>query len=133
MHFGEPLPDERFIDLVRLAYDKGIRTFLTADVYGAGEADTFSAQRWKERRETAIAWSARSGTIFIMGSATERKAFPGLRARRCENPAITRATCARPTENHWRDAAAIASIFCSCIILILPGTQPTQSGMEWRN
>src|SRR5215467_10123045 len=40
MHFGEPLPDERFLDLVRLAYDKGIRTFLTADVYGTGEADS---------------------------------------------------------------------------------------------
>ena len=37
MHFGEPLPDERFINLVRLAYEKGIRTFLTADVYGTGQ------------------------------------------------------------------------------------------------
>ena len=39
MHFGEPLSDERFLDLVRLAYDKNIRTFLTADVYGTGAAD----------------------------------------------------------------------------------------------
>ena len=27
MHFGEPLDDDRFIALVRRAYDKGIRTF----------------------------------------------------------------------------------------------------------
>lgn len=35
MHFGEPIGDDRFVALVRLAYEKGIRTFFTADVYGA--------------------------------------------------------------------------------------------------
>jgi len=32
MHFGEPLPDDRFIDLIRRAYEEGIRTFLTAEI-----------------------------------------------------------------------------------------------------
>ncbi len=39
MNFGEPLPDERWINLVRHAFERGIRTFITADVYGAGAAD----------------------------------------------------------------------------------------------
>lgn len=39
MHFGEALEDQRFVDAIRLAYDSGIRTFMTADVYGAGRAD----------------------------------------------------------------------------------------------
>lgn len=39
MNYGEPLPDERWIQLVRRAYENGVRTFLTADVYGAGAAD----------------------------------------------------------------------------------------------
>jgi aryl-alcohol dehydrogenase-like predicted oxidoreductase len=39
MHYGEPLSDERFIALVQHSYERGVRTFLTADVYGAGEAD----------------------------------------------------------------------------------------------
>ncbi|MBI5775449.1 MAG: aldo/keto reductase [Verrucomicrobia bacterium] len=39
MHFGEPLDEERFLRAVRLAYDQGIRTFVTADVYGVGAAD----------------------------------------------------------------------------------------------
>ncbi|HUR46051.1 MAG TPA: aldo/keto reductase, partial [Candidatus Saccharimonadales bacterium] len=39
MHFGEPVEENRFVDLIRLAYKKGIRTFMTADVYGAGAAD----------------------------------------------------------------------------------------------
>ncbi len=39
MNFGEALPEERWITLVRHAYERGIRTFMTADVYGAGAAD----------------------------------------------------------------------------------------------
>jgi aryl-alcohol dehydrogenase-like predicted oxidoreductase len=39
MNFGEPLPDERWINLVRHAFGRRIRTFITADVYGAGAAD----------------------------------------------------------------------------------------------
>jgi aryl-alcohol dehydrogenase-like predicted oxidoreductase len=40
MHFGEALSEERYLAAIRLAYQKGIRTFMTADVYGTGEADT---------------------------------------------------------------------------------------------
>ncbi len=40
MNYGEPLSDERWTMLVRHAFDRGIRTFLTADVYGAGAADS---------------------------------------------------------------------------------------------
>jgi len=40
MHFGEALDDQRFESCIRLAYESGIRTFITADVYGAGRADS---------------------------------------------------------------------------------------------
>lgn len=39
MHYGRKLDREEFIQSVRSAYDKGIRTFVTADVYGEGEGD----------------------------------------------------------------------------------------------
>lgn len=39
MHFGERLEEDRLEELIRFAYDRGIRTFLTADVYGVGKAD----------------------------------------------------------------------------------------------
>jgi aryl-alcohol dehydrogenase-like predicted oxidoreductase len=39
MHFGEPLTEDRFLAVIRHAYDRGIRTFMTADVYGLGTAD----------------------------------------------------------------------------------------------
>ncbi len=44
MHFGEQLSEEAYIQLVRLNYEKGIRTFVTADVYGGGRADTLLGQ-----------------------------------------------------------------------------------------
>src|SRR5580698_5667800 len=40
MHFGEPLSEERFRKVIQHAYQQGIRTFMTADVYGNGAADT---------------------------------------------------------------------------------------------
>jgi aryl-alcohol dehydrogenase-like predicted oxidoreductase len=40
MHFGEALSEERYLACIRRAYEKGIRTFMTADVYSNGEADT---------------------------------------------------------------------------------------------
>lgn len=44
MHFGEALDDERYFNLVRRSYEQGTRTFITADVYGAGRADSLLAQ-----------------------------------------------------------------------------------------
>ncbi|SVD87207.1 uncharacterized protein METZ01_LOCUS440061, partial [marine metagenome] len=39
MHFGSDIGAENLEKLVQHAYESGIRTFLTADVYGQGEAD----------------------------------------------------------------------------------------------
>jgi len=39
MHYGETLTEERYQECIRLAYASGIRTFVTADVYGVGRAD----------------------------------------------------------------------------------------------
>lgn len=39
MHFGEVLEEDRYRQCIRVAYESGIRTFVTADVYGQGRAD----------------------------------------------------------------------------------------------
>ena len=39
MHFGEVLTEEHSHRYVALAYEQGIRIFITADVYGSGKAD----------------------------------------------------------------------------------------------
>lgn len=47
MHYGEQLSEEHYKNLMRLAFEKGIRTFVTADVYGAGRADTLLGEALK--------------------------------------------------------------------------------------
>ena len=39
MNFGEAIDEARFDACIRRAYEAGIRTFMTADVYGSGAAD----------------------------------------------------------------------------------------------
>ena len=39
MNFGEALDEERWIGLARRSFERGVRTFMTADVYGSGAAD----------------------------------------------------------------------------------------------
>ena len=39
MHFGRALEEDHFLRAIRHAYDEGIRTFMTADVYANGAAD----------------------------------------------------------------------------------------------
>lgn len=39
MNFGEAIDEARYEACIRRAYEKGIRTFITADVYGNGGAD----------------------------------------------------------------------------------------------
>jgi hypothetical protein len=58
MHFGETLSEERFIGCIETAYDAGIRTFVTSDVYGNGKADELLGRRSRASTARATAWSA---------------------------------------------------------------------------
>lgn len=47
MHYGEQLSEEHYIQLMRDAFHKGVRTFVTADVYGVGRADALLGEALK--------------------------------------------------------------------------------------
>jgi len=55
MHFGAALSEERYLACIRHAYAQGIRTFMTADVYSNGEADTMLGRALQGIPPTAIA------------------------------------------------------------------------------
>ncbi len=76
MHFGEALEDERFLALIRHAYDKGIRTFLTADVYGAGEADTLLGRALEGIPRESYCLVGAVGHDFYKGQREGSKGFP---------------------------------------------------------
>ena len=47
MHYGEQLSEEHYKQLMRDSFEKGVRTFVTADVYGVGRADSLLGEALK--------------------------------------------------------------------------------------
>ena len=74
LHFGEPITEERLQAL--LTPDDGITTILTADAYGAGEADTVVAPRSPASRATSTALIGAVGHDFYDGEREGAKGFP---------------------------------------------------------
>ena len=74
MHFGQPLDDERFLDLIRP--DAAIRTVITADVYGAGEADTMLGRALAGRPRDEVCVVGAVGHDFYEGERNGPKGFP---------------------------------------------------------
>ncbi|HEV3127751.1 MAG TPA: aldo/keto reductase [Solirubrobacteraceae bacterium] len=74
MHFGEPLDDERLIGLFRP--DDRLRTVITADVYGTGEADLMlgRALAGVPREEVCVIGAV--GHDFYTGQREGAKGFP---------------------------------------------------------
>ena len=76
MNFGEPLADERWIVLARRAFERGIRTFLTADVYGAGAADALLASALSGLPRADYCLVGAVGHDFYKGQRQGPRGFP---------------------------------------------------------
>jgi aryl-alcohol dehydrogenase-like predicted oxidoreductase len=74
MHFGEPLADERFAALI--APDESIRTVMTADVYGAGEADRMLGRAIEGRPREDMCIVGAVGHDFYTGERDGPRGFP---------------------------------------------------------
>jgi aryl-alcohol dehydrogenase-like predicted oxidoreductase len=80
MRFGEPLDDERFLALI--APDESIRTAMTADVYGAGEADRMLGRAIEGRPRSEMCIVGAVGHDFYFGERDGAKGFPRFTDRR---------------------------------------------------
>jgi aryl-alcohol dehydrogenase-like predicted oxidoreductase len=76
MHFGEPLSEERFISVLRHAYDRGIRTFMTSDVYGSGAADTMLGRALNGLPRDSYCLVGMIGHDFYKGERAGSKGYP---------------------------------------------------------
>ena len=76
MHFGEPLDDTRFLGAIRHAYEQGIRTFMTADVYGNGAADTLLAEALAGLPRESYSLVGMIGHDFYSGQREGSKGYP---------------------------------------------------------
>ncbi len=74
MHFGESLDDERLIAL--FTPDDSIRTVITADVYGAGEADAMLGRALADVARDSFCVVGAVGHDFYIGERNGPKGFP---------------------------------------------------------
>ncbi|MEA2226635.1 MAG: hypothetical protein QOF04_265 [Solirubrobacteraceae bacterium] len=84
MHFGEPLDDERLAAIVRP--DAAISTVITADAYGAGEADTLLGRALAGLPRDGYALVGAIGHDFYTGEREGAKGFPRFTDPRLRGP-----------------------------------------------
>ena len=86
MHFGEPVDEARFDTCIRRAYDKGIRTFMTADVYGNGAADEAIGRSLAGLPRDSYCLVGIIGHDFYGGARDGQKGFPRFTDPRLRQP-----------------------------------------------
>jgi aryl-alcohol dehydrogenase-like predicted oxidoreductase len=84
MRFGEPIDDERFVSLI--TPDESIRTVLTADVYGEGEADRMLGRALAARRREEFCAVGAIGHDFYEGERDGPRGFPRFTDPRLRSP-----------------------------------------------
>lgn len=76
MHYGEALSDERWISVVQHAYKAGVRTFMTADVYGNGAADEMLGRALAGLPRDSYSLVGMIGHDFYKGQRQGSKGYP---------------------------------------------------------
>jgi aryl-alcohol dehydrogenase-like predicted oxidoreductase len=84
MRFGEPISDERLEALVRPG--RGIRSVITADAYGAGEADVLLGRALSGLPRSQYALAGAVGHDFYEGERDGAKGFPRFTDPRLRGP-----------------------------------------------
>jgi aryl-alcohol dehydrogenase-like predicted oxidoreductase len=80
MHFGEPLGEDRFLKVIQHAYHQGIRTFMTADVYGNGAADEMLGRALDGLPRDSYCLVGAVGHDFYKGERAGSKGYPRFTA-----------------------------------------------------
>ncbi len=76
MRFGSDIGPERLEQLVQRAYESGIRTFMTADVYGVGAADELLGRALSGHDRDSYCLIGAVGHDFYRGERQAEKGFP---------------------------------------------------------
>jgi aryl-alcohol dehydrogenase-like predicted oxidoreductase len=129
MHFGEALSEERFISVIQHAWRQGIRTFMTADVYGNGAADEMLGRALAGMPRDSYCLVGAVGHDFYSGKRDGSKGFP-----RFTNPQL------RPP-NQYFDYLRMATEKClqrckadkfDCVLLHNPDSIGYTSDAVWK-
>ncbi len=86
MNFGEMLDEAHFDSAIQYAYQKGIRTFMTADVYGSGAADEALGRALAGIPRDSYCLVGMIGHDFYGGARDGQKGFPRFTDSRLRQP-----------------------------------------------
>ncbi len=87
MHFGQDIGEERFVALFQRAYERGVRTYVTADVYGCGEADRLLGVALRGIERDSYALIGAIGHDFYTGQRAGEKGYPRFTDPALRSPA----------------------------------------------
>ena len=107
MHFGETLDEGRYLDCIRLAYESGVRTFVTADVYGQGKADQALGKALADYPRDSYCLVGTIGHDFYEGTRNGSAGYPRFTDPGLRTPAeyrnFLRMACERSLQNCGTD------------------------------
>ncbi len=103
MHFGEVLDEERYQNCIRVAYESGIRTFVTADVYGTGRADQALGEALQSYPRDTYCLVGMLGHDFIDGEREGSKGYPRFTNPKLRSEAGYHDFLRRACENSLKD------------------------------
>src|ERR1051325_8247986 len=106
MHFGEALSEERYLAAIRHAYTQGIRTFMTADVYGLGEADTMLGRALEGFPRESYCLIGIVGHDIYSGKRDGSKGYPRFTSPTLRQPAEYRDYLLSATEKELQRCKA---------------------------
>jgi aryl-alcohol dehydrogenase-like predicted oxidoreductase len=86
MNYGAPVEEERFAALIQRAYDRGVRTFVTADAYGSGAADEAIGRALTGIPRDSYCLVGMVGHDFYGGLRDGQKGFPRFTDPRYRQP-----------------------------------------------
>lgn len=103
MHFGETLDEARYLETLRVAYEAGIRTFVTADVYGQGKADAALGEALAGYPRDSYCLVGMLGHDFYEGTRNGSAGYPRFTDPALRSPAeyrqFLRMACERSLTN----------------------------------
>jgi aryl-alcohol dehydrogenase-like predicted oxidoreductase len=102
MRFGEPVDDDRMVRLLRPG--DGIRTVLTADVYGEGEADRLLGRALAGLERDSFFVAGAVGHDFYEGERRGAKGFPRFTETRRDRAGYLRMATERSLERCGLDS-----------------------------
>jgi len=129
MHFGTPVEEGHFAELIRRAYDQGIRTFMTADAYGSGAADEALGKALAGLPRDSYCLVGMIGHDFYAGLRDGQKGFPRFTDPRYRQP--------RDFADYVRMATDKALARCQtdhfdCLMLHNPDSIGYSSDVVWK-